>query len=103
MNLGHENSRGNVRHRRAHLSYMCRATTSRSLNLASQDPDKLSKECSRYVAFSYKGKITRGTHQRLAANSRVPRCQEAHLCQRPVVQADRLENWVGVWDRDITL
>ena len=52
MNMRPENKRGNAQ-QGAHLSYTCRATTSRSLNLASHDPDKLSKECSRYVAFSY--------------------------------------------------
>jgi hypothetical protein len=75
MNLRTENKRGNA-HERAHLSYMCRATTSRSLNPASHDPDKLSKECSRYVAFNYKG-----DHEGHISPTRSPvhEHQEAHV------------------------
>lgn len=63
---------------------------SRILNLASHDPDKLSNECRRYVAFNYynnhEGSAILGYHF----------SQESNLRQRPVVQTDRLEAWVTI-------
>lgn len=95
MNFRPENKRGKARPVRENLSYMCRATMSRSSNPASHDPDRLSRECRRYVAFNCKN------HGVSTSGDRT--CQGANQCQSPVVQANRLEARVTVWDSNTAI